>query len=96
MYDDDEDELNDDEEFESEDEKRDFQQMFHQYRESKKMMEESMRIMAELQNYLHDELFNKKKRWVMIPEKFIGTKNCPVCMIKFEKVFNGLLTVNLN
>ena len=91
---DDEEEWNDD--FENEEEKDHFKDMFERYKHDKKMMNEGMQLMMEFQTLLNIEFFIKRKHWVMVPEKFTGQKNCPVCMIHFDRVFDGTIAIVLN
>ena len=79
-----------DEKFDNEDERKEFEKFYAAYLRGK----ETMKFMDEYSTWLQREL--KKHDYAIIPYKYTGIKNLPLCLIKAAKTSNTLFVYILN
>ena len=76
--------------FENEEDRKNFETFYHNYLRSK----QTIKIINEYYSWLSSEL--NEKNYAVVPFKYTGIKNLPLCIIKLPMFSNALCVTILN
>lgn len=80
----------DDDKFENEEDRKEFERLYENFKRAK----DSMSYVSEYYKWLKQEL--NTHGYAVVPEKYTGLKNCPICIMRAPEYLHVMFIAILN